>query len=299
MLTSCDKMFLFMSTIVTGADYLDLPRDPESWLVENLLPTGGSMLLFGDPKVGKSFAALQLSIALSQGHDWLGFPVPNVARVVYIQLDTPRTLWADRVQALRDAGHGTDSVYFADRETLDCFPFDVLNPEHFAMLTRSLHDINPGAVIIDTLREAHSGDENNSTAMQNVISRIDAAVKPAAMILISHARKGSPEFGYNLINDNRGSNYIVGRMDSIVRFSHSSMRCSSRTLEEHSVKLERIDDGTWILAADPIESEAEILIQSNPQTSLRELARMLAKKVDRSESACRAYLRRKKQSTPL
>jgi len=286
-----------MSTIVTGADYLNLPRDPESWLVKNLLPTGGSMLLFGDPKVGKSFAALQLAIALSHGHDWLGFPVPNAARVVYIQLDTPRTLWADRVQSLRSNRHETDSVFFADRETLDTFPFNILDPEHFAMLTRSLHDINPGAVIIDTLREAHSGDEDKSTPMQNVISRIDAAVKPAAMILIAHARKGNPEWGYHLTNDNRGSNYIVGRMDSVVRFSHSSMRCISRTLEEHSVKLERIDDGTWILAADPIESEAEILIQSNPDKSLRELARLLAKKVDRSESACRAYLRRKKQSS--
>lgn len=252
------------------------------------------MLLFGDPKVGKSYAALQLACCLTSGVDWLGFPVPAPRSVVYIQLDTPRSLWADRVQALADSGHPIEGVHFADRETLGTHPFDILNPEHFRLLTEALAPLKPGAVILDTLRESHSGDENDSTEMQEVIAHLDACVKPAAMILIAHARKSNPEHGYDLMNDNRGSNYIVGRMDAICRFSHTSMRCTSRTMEEHSTKLQREDDGTWTLAEDPFNTLAQLIVQqAQPGDSVRELARRLHEKLPaKTELACRAYLRR-------
>jgi RecA-family ATPase len=237
--------------IVSGADYLKLPRSPETFLIDKLLPVSGSMLIFGDAKVGKSYAALQLACCLTSGVEWLGFAVPAAVPVVYVQLDTPRSLWADRVQSLAESGHPVEGLHYADRETLNTFPFNILNEEHLQLLRNSLKAVSPGAVIIDTIREAHAGDENDSTAMQTVIARLEAAVKPAALILIAHARKSDPERGYDLMNDNRGSNYIVGRMDAIVRFSRTSMRAASRTMEEHSTKLIRQADGTWTLEKNP------------------------------------------------
>lgn len=253
------------------------------------------MLVFGDPKVGKSYAALQLACHLAAGTDWLGFRIPTPVPVVYIQLDTPRSLWAERVQTLAGSGYPIEQVYFGDRETFNTFPFDILQPEHFKSLSTALAKISPGAVILDTIREAHSGDENDSTAMQNVIAHLDAAVKPAAMILISHARKSNPEYGYDLMNDNRGSNYIVGRMDAICRFSNSSMRCTSRTMEEHSTKLERADDGTWLMAIDPFQAAVELVVQNHSGLiSQRDMARILHEQnPSKSEQACRAAIRRK------
>jgi RecA-family ATPase len=287
-----------LAHIVTGEEYLALPRAPETWLIEGLLPVGGGLLIFGDPKVGKSYAALQLASCLVEGKDWLGFPVPRATTAVYVQLDTPRSLWADRVQSLKQSGYPVEKIHYADRETLETYPFDILDPEHFALLTQGLSFVKPGVVIIDTLRECHSGDENDSTDMQSVIAHLDAAVKPAALILISHARKSNPEFGYDLMNDNRGSNYVVGRMDAICRFSHKSMRCSSRTLEEHTTNLIRSDDGTWELAMDEFISAAEEMIASAEKgASVRDLARQLHERVpNRSEMACRAYLRRRLES---
>ncbi len=267
------------------------------------------MLLFGDPKVGKSYAALQLAACLATGRDWLGFHIPQPRTVVYVQLDTPRPLWADRVEALATSGHPVRALYYADRETLGTFPFDILQPAHFRLLTeelRSITEIDPSTgeeltkptdvVIIDTLREAHSGDENDSTEMQQVIAYLDAAVKPAALILISHARKSNPEIGYSLMNDNRGSNYIVGRMDGICRFSKESMRVSSRTLEEETVRLDRSDDGTWTLLNDPFTKAVEVARAENPLIPTRELARMLHDRFpSKSEAACRAALRRAKK----
>ena len=231
--------------IVLGDAYLELPRSAETWLIENLMPVGGSMLIYGNPKTGKSFAALQLACCVTSGVEWLGFDVPQPTRVVYVQLDTPRTLWARNVENLRSSGHPVEGVHFADRETLQTFPFDILRDDHQLLLAQSLAEVKPGIVVIDTIREFHSGDENDSTDMQVAIARLEAAVKPAGMIFVAHARKSNPEVGLDIMNDNRGSNYLVGRMDAIVRFSKASMRVAGRSIEEHSIKLVRQPDYTW------------------------------------------------------
>lgn len=282
-----------MPAIVSGSDYLALPRAPETWLIQSLLPASGSMLLYGDPKVGKSYAALQLACCLASGDQWLGFSIPSKRRVVYVQLDTPRSLWAERIDKLRHDGLPTDLVYFADRDTLQTFPFDVLNPEHFKLLSSSLMALEPDVVVVDTIREAHSADENDSTEMQSAIAHLEAAIHPAAMVLIAHARKPSAERGYDLMNDNRGSNYLVGRMDAIVRMSRSSLRASSRVLEEASLKLERLDNGTWKLADDGFDALARQL-GDQPGLTIREAARELASRTGRTEEACRSWLRRYK-----
>ena len=279
--------------IVSGPDYLLLPRSPQTWLIEPLLPIGGSLLLYGDAKVGKSFAALQLASAIATGNEWLGFSIPKCSSCCYIQLDTPRSLWASRVATLDAGGLPISQLWFADRETLNAWPFDILDDSHQVLLAESLSTLNPSCVIIDTIREAHSGDENESTAMQQVIARLSAAVKPAALILISHSRKSNPEHGYDLMNDNRGSNYIVGRMDAIVRMSHTTIRVSGRAIDEQSIPIERMDNGLWKLAFDPLESQATSLITSSPGMPVREMARILHTMVPaKSEVACRAYLRR-------
>lgn len=310
-----------MSKIVSTSDYLSLPRAPETWLIEPLLPIGGAALLYGDAKIGKSFAALQLAEALAEGSSWLGFDTGTPRAVVYVQLDTPRSLWASRIEHLLQP-HGTSSqplvsgklltsqaqsaptstmvemsksglskILWADRETLETWPFDILLDEHQVLLKSVLDPIAPDVVIVDTLREAHSGDENDSTAMQNVIARLTAAVKPAALVLISHSRKSNPEFGQDLINDNRGSNYVVGRMDAIIRFSWSSIRVSGRAIDEQSISVHRADNGFWDLADDPLRAPAENLLLAG-DLSVREMSRILHERSGKSESACRAYLRR-------
>ena len=231
--------------IVPGLDYITLPRAPETWLIEPLIPAGGSCLLYGDPKIGKSFAAIQLALAIQEGRDWLGFQTRTAGRVVYIQLDTPRSLWATRLEAIRVTHPEVDQLMCADRETLETFPYDVLNPAHADLLTVALREIAPVAVIIDTIRESHSGDEDKSTTMRNVVSTLAAITQPAAMILVAHSRKAIGDNDPSLINDNRGSNYVTGRMDVIIRFSKSSAHIIGRAVEETTIRIHQEKNGLW------------------------------------------------------
>lgn len=248
------------------------------------------MLLYGDPKVGKSYAALQLADAVQNGDSWLGFPT-RAAKVVYVQLDTPRNVWQARLRELQSKGHLISLPSFADRETLEAWPFDILNPTHLIMLRDELQALKPDLVIVDTLRESHSADENDSTEMQEAIAALVAATQPAALCLISHARKPSQDQDFSLMGDNRGSSYVVGRMDAIVRFTPKTARVSGRSIEEHSLDLERQDSGFWEVQV--AESDRHVLhcVFDPVNGSLRSAAKMLADRTGRKPEACRGMIR--------
>ena len=250
-------------------------------------------LLYGDPKVGKSYAALQLTFSLEAGKEWLGFPVRTNGRVVYVQLDTPRSLWAERLDILGKDGYPVDSLSLADRETLDCYPFNILDPLHADTLQQAIREVNPVAVVVDTLRESCTGaNENESTDMQRVLAALTSAVAPAALIIISHSRKAGGEQGPDLINDNRGSGYIPGRADCVVRFTHKTIYYTGRAIEAGSMRLQRTETGLWVPDNAEIERAVEMILLDPDLTSMRARAKALSERIGKSEEACRSILRR-------
>jgi RecA-family ATPase len=296
--------------ILSGVDYLSQPSGPDTWLIKPLLPTSGAMLIYADPKAGKSYLALQLAQAIESGSSWLGFPC-RAGSVVYIQLDTPRNVWQDRIKTLVQAGSMTQLPSFADRESLNTWPFNILQPDHLIMLREALKSVTrvnmstgedslapPDLVIIDTLRESHQGDENDSTEMQEVVAALVAATQPAALLLISHSRKPSQDGDFSLMNDSRGSSYVVGRMDAIVRLTPKSARIAGRSIEEHSIELERLDSGFWDVPSGENDTIMTALLLDPTIPSLRQKAKILAARIGKSESACRGMLRRFATSRP-
>ncbi len=279
---------------VSISDYLKLPRDSETWLLKPLIPTGGSALLYGAEKTGKSYLGIQICHALSGGApDFLGFPVIKPGVVLYLQLDTPRSLWALRVSQMQK--HGilfNDNLRLADRETIDHYPFDILQPGHAAYLRTIVTCHSPVAVVVDTLRESHSGDEDSSTICRNVIANLVAATTPAALILISHSRKPHPDAEKSLVSDHRGSSYITGRMDAIMRLTQTRFYYTGRSIEEGDIKLERLDSGLWAPKVDESGPAIEKVLNDTSLTSMRAKARALALILHKSEEASMSTLRR-------
>lgn len=77
----------------------DMEIDPLRWLVPDLLPAEGLMVLAAPPKTGKSALALQLALALSMGGYFLDKRLEQ-AGVLYLGLeDSPRRM-RDRLQAM-------------------------------------------------------------------------------------------------------------------------------------------------------------------------------------------------------
>jgi hypothetical protein len=285
-------------------EYLKLPRDPATWLIKSLIPLSGAALLYGQEKSGKSAIAIQLAAALSGGaSQWMGFAVGRTGPVLYLQLDTPRSTWAKRFEILRGNGlEYTSNLFLADRETVEHFPFDILLPEHMNYLKLLCAMRQPIAVFVDTLRESHSGDENESTTARNVIANIVGAIGNAALIIVSHSRKPQPDTDKDLMADHRGSSYITGRMDAILRMTSNRLYYGGRSIEQGSIKLNKLtfegltaDDG-GVVMFEPAVDEATPLMSEllmNPKLpTLRDKARELAKQVGTSEEAAMSRIRR-------
>lgn len=285
------------SGFLPADEYLNQPREAESFIIKPLIPLSGACLMYGAAKGGKSFMAIQLALALSgQMPDWLGFPITMTGPVCYLQLDTPRQVWAtrfDEVLRKHKVKYDSSKLLLADRESIAHYPFDILQPLHTKYLFDLVQGHRPIAVIVDTLREVHSGDENDSTVARNVIANLVGATHPAALILISHDRKPNPDAHKDLLADHRGSSYVTGRMDAILRLTKTALYYTGRSIEEGNIKLQRLDSGLWAPKIEEADTVAMAKVLSDPQLgTLRAKARVLATLIGTNEDAALSRIRR-------
>lgn len=241
-----------MSQLVLSVDDYLQQSAAYTWIIESILPVGGKLLLYGDPKVGKSFHALSLARAIAGlEKEWLGFPVTHPGPVVYLQLDTPRSLWQERLAKIRGQGHLFDGVYIADRETLKAWPFDILHLDHSTLLREIVAHYKPVCVVIDVIREIHSMKESSNDEMPIVMKAIEAATHPCALVFLTHAKKPMPEGEPDLINDIRGASYFAGSVDTIMRATERGVYYTGRAIEGGVVWCERTSNGLWRPCGQP------------------------------------------------
>lgn len=226
-----------MAILYSGRDYLALPREPQPWLLKKIVPVSGLVNLYGPPKSRKSYMALEIASAISSGRlEWNNLPVLKHGKVVYIQADTPREEWAKRIEKMDRFGFPIDNIYFADILTLPNLQLNVLDPGQVEKLKAVINDVKPVLTVFDTLRESFQGDENSSDIMQAVIRNIVQTAYPSAIMLVSHKRKdnlmGDRNAEADLMDDGRGSSYISGRMDNIVRLTKHRLTVKGRSVRQ-------------------------------------------------------------------
>lgn len=283
----------------TVEEYLTLSDKDHVWVVRNVIPYGGYTTIFGKPKSGKSYAALQLAAAIGneESAEWLSFPIESHGPVSYFQVDTPRGIWVDRVRELQEAGLSFKNVYFADTEDAP-FPFNIMRDDSFSWLAAETARINPHLVIVDTLREVHGLNENESTSMQSVVSRIREACPRSAIMLVSHARKENPNpdaaATVDPIDEQRGSGYVAGRMDSIMRLSKNQLMVKGRSIADTHIGVKQDAESHMIVLADAfIQAALEVAKSRAPGESDRDLARHLQDRFPKKDyEACRSAIRR-------
>lgn len=272
-------------------DYLALPRDPNPWVIKDLIPVGGLINIYGKPKTGKSYGALGMAHAVSSGQPrWLNFNVRKHGPVAVLEIDTPRGEWASRLRRIERAGLDMSNVYIADMLMLPSYPFNIIDQDQFKWLQDALAKLQPVLVFIDTLREAHGGDENDSTVMRNVVTSIVAACRPAAVGFISHARKDNmftAAGGDDLMNDARGSSYVSGRMDTVLKFGATTMAYKGRSKGQGTLTIEQNEDHGLIQLnaasaayVELLQGLTNTLRGEDPTVSIRTIAKTISEHTD-------------------
>lgn len=159
-------------------------------LIDGILRKGHKMLLAGPSKAGKSFALIELCIAIAEGQRWMGFQCAQ-GRVLYVNLELDRASCLHRFRDVYDAlGWLPRNIVNIDIWNLrgNSVPMDKLAPK----LIRRAQKKDYAAVIIDPIYKVLTGDENSADQMAAFCNQFDKVCHElgAAVIYCHHHSKG-------------------------------------------------------------------------------------------------------------
>lgn len=169
-------------------DNLPALADP---LIENVLRKGHKMLIAGPSKAGKSFALIEMTIAIAEGKKWLNWQCAK-GRVMYVNLELDRASCLHRFKDVYKAlGWAPNSLSNIDIWNLrgKSIPMDKLAPK----LIRRASKKDYIAIIIDPIYKVITGDENSADQMANFCNQFDKICNElgTAVIYCHHHSKGT------------------------------------------------------------------------------------------------------------
>ena len=160
-------------------------------LIDGVLREGHKMLISGPSKAGKSFALIELCIAIAEGRTWMGWQCRK-GRVLYINLELDRASCLHRFRDVYMAlGWRAESLQNIDIWNLrgKTVPMDKLAPK----LIRRAQKKGYIAIIIDPIYKVITGDENSADQMARFCNQFDLVCTElgCAVIYCHHHSKGS------------------------------------------------------------------------------------------------------------
>lgn len=181
----------------------DLP-DPESlnefWddmpdlappLIDGVLRQGHKMLIAGPSKAGKSFALIEMCIAIAEGGKWFGWQCTQ-GKIMYVNLELDRASclhrFKDVYNALKISPNNLSNIDIWNLRGKS-IPMDKLAPK----LIRRAAKKDYIAIIIDPIYKVITGDENSADQMANFCNQFDKICNElgTAVIYCHHHSKGA------------------------------------------------------------------------------------------------------------
>ena len=159
-------------------------------LIEGVLRQGHKMLLAGPSKAGKSFALIELCVAIAEGREWMGRRCAR-GRVLYVNLELDPASALHRFRDVYEAlGWEPENIANIDVWNLRgrSVPMDQLAP---SLIRRALRT-RPIAVVIDPIYKVITGDENSADQMAAFCNQFDKVAQQVgcAVIYAHHHSKG-------------------------------------------------------------------------------------------------------------
>jgi hypothetical protein len=165
-----------------------------SWLIDQVLPTGGtdgstSWLTAGAGEL-KSFWAIDAALCIATGREFHGRSV-KAGNVVYVAAEGANGL-PDRLEAwaIRNGCEVPDVPNFG---IIEC-PADVANPEVLAGFVASIYALSPTFIVLDTQSRCSVGRDLNSTAEATVfydaVSQLARKLGAQVLVLAHNNRNG-------------------------------------------------------------------------------------------------------------
>ncbi|MBB6632784.1 AAA family ATPase [Cohnella thailandensis] len=290
----------------------DLP-DPESlkdyWdnmptlappLIHGVLRQGHKMLIAGPSKAGKSFALIELSIAIAEGIKWLSW-VCAQGKVLYVNLELDRASCLHRFKEVYQAlGMPPRNIANVDIWNLrgKSVPMDKLAPK----LIRRAAKKGYIAVIIDPIYKVLTGDENSADQMAHFTNQFDKiATELGASVIYCHHHSKGAQGGKKSMDRASGSGVFARDPDALIdlveldvteallKQEENKAICAvyERFFRQYNPKyLEESVSQDDLLSAHQMEEHAKRAIYNTEQTAAKEEIKQVLEAV-RGRSAWR------------
>ena len=195
---------------IAASDLQTAKIDPPECLIPDVLPQGLAILC-ASSKVGKSWMAMQMCLAISRGKELLDY-ASNQAGCLYLALEDGIFRLKDRLNKVLDGGKAPSNFYLSIKaNALDGGLIKQLDEEF-----EEHPDIK--LIIIDTLQKVRGSAKKDEIAYATDYRELGALKEYAdnkriCIFLIHHLRKMADENDvFNMIS---GSNGIMGVCDTI------------------------------------------------------------------------------------
>src|SRR3990167_2952910 len=210
---------------------------PAKYHCDVLIPAGVRVAFSGEPGAGKSVLALNISVALAEGRDFMGYKVPEPIKVYYLNLEQPEPQFIRRVRLMDEHAPITHNgnLRFA---TLRGYQYG----RDYARIMRDLETFKPKMVIFDTLIEM-LGDlrENDSGDIAKFFRQLETyrTSDDETQTILSHFNKGGNDAGGTprpLKDRVRGSGGIIAAVENIFAvegFGGGRVKLSEVKLRDH------------------------------------------------------------------
>ena len=184
-------------------------------LIDGVLRQGHKMLIAGPSKAGKSFALIELCIAIAEGSKWLKWDCTQ-GKVLYVNLELDRASCLHRfADVYQRFGIKPSNISNIDMWNLrgKSIPMDKLAPK----LIRRASKKNYIAVIIDPIYKVITGDENSADQMANFCNQFDKVCTElgCSVIYCHHHSKGS-QIGKRSMDRASGSGVFARDPDALL-----------------------------------------------------------------------------------
>ncbi len=248
------------------------PRPPEArWLVEPLWTADSVGLLASNPKVGKTWLAIELALAVASGCDVLGrFPARDTGPVLFYGAeDGPPDLRArfDSVAQVRGVDLAEIPLMLLDVPVLS-----LNRQEQLMRLSATVAELRPRLLVLDPFVRCADIDENSSSEVSSVLGSLRALQRAfdLSVVVVHHMRKASSR---RLSLRLRGSSDFAAWHDSalflteeddhaVLTVEHRRARAPDpvrlrleRDAPAHLHLLEDHDSATEISSGDSIQDE--------------------------------------------
>jgi len=222
----------------------DLPA--VRWIVRDLIPEGVT-LLAGDAKIGKSWAALGIALAVATGTRVFGHFETVGSDVLYLALEDGDQRMQDRLDTLLRANEPPANLYIA----YDCSPMPLLVEE-----LQGWKADNPqtGIVIVDVLARVRQGtggiqnaylkDYKDLTPLQRFA--LDAHI---GVVMVTHTNQR--DMWADILHAVSGTTGVVGCADTILLLRrarnapHGQLHVTGRDITEGVFEME-FHSGGWV-----------------------------------------------------